>query len=247
MDALVVESTLNKIKNHPSKAKVIRLFELDKKYTGQTGLDSDKVWEHYVRFMALKIFSGDFQTYKLSPSAMIDSMWHLHILDTRSYSEFCKDIFPPIGPLIHHDPFGQYSSDEEKSLRRNQTKIIYQYVFKERCPFFDEEDQYNKCQQIEPCRCEKDIGIAGFGKIITIMIVGSDDQTIWVQRIKCNEEIPVGRLKWQIAKIRQLGMTVSQQRLLFGGLALLDNHKTLKDYQVQNNSVLEHYTELTGC
>ena len=240
MDAWIVESTLNKIRNHPSKAKVIRLFEL---YKNDKSLDTAKVWEHYARFVALKIFSGDFQTYKLSPSAMIDSMWHLHILDTRSYSEFCKDIFPPIGPLIHHDPFGQYSSDEEKSVRRNQTKIIYQYVFKERCPFFEEEDQYNTCLQMEPCRCQKDVGINGFGKIINIMIVGSDGLKL---RIKCNENILVGRLKRKLANIPQLGVPIFQQRLIFDCQRLHED-KTLKEYQVKNNSILELYMEQTGC
>lgn len=35
------------------------------------------------------------------PSPAIDAVWHLHLLDTRAYAEFCDQV---IGRMIHHSP-----------------------------------------------------------------------------------------------------------------------------------------------
>ena len=45
----------------------------------------------------------DWDATQLSPSISIDRMWHAHILDTRSYIEFCTSF---AGRIIHHDPNG---------------------------------------------------------------------------------------------------------------------------------------------
>merc|ERR1712141_738583 len=94
--------------------------------------------------------SGDFDSCRLSPSPMIDSMWHLHILDTKCYSDFCEAIFPPIGPFIHHDIHGKYSSEIEKNKRIKNTKAAYEKVYKEECNFFDGESQYYTSNQKDP-------------------------------------------------------------------------------------------------
>ena len=133
------------IRSHPSKQQLITLFELE---TRGEGLDSMKVWEDYTTFIALKILlknfcqqtTVDFVKYQLEPSAMIDRMWRLHILDTKNHSQFCKDIS---GPLIHHDPFGRvFSSDQEREKRKDVTKSMYENVFQKQCPFFNEQNRY---------------------------------------------------------------------------------------------------------
>ena len=35
------------------------------------------------------------------PSPAIDAVWHLHLLDTRAYADFCDQV---IGRMIHHSP-----------------------------------------------------------------------------------------------------------------------------------------------
>ncbi|WP_347245069.1 glycine-rich domain-containing protein-like [Thermogutta sp.] len=51
----------------------------------------------------------------LVPSALIDLVWHYHILDTRKYAEDCQRIF---GYFLHHDPY--FGIGDEESRRRNQ-------------------------------------------------------------------------------------------------------------------------------
>ena len=133
------KAILTGILDHPSKRNVISLYELK---TREEGLIGEHVWQDYARFIALKILSADFELCRLLPSYQIRKMWKIHLLDTYAYAEFCKDIFPPLGPLIHHDHLDKYYSYEEIKENKNRTTILYQNVFNEHCAFFDGEHQY---------------------------------------------------------------------------------------------------------
>merc|ERR1719458_152050 len=128
-----------RIEKHASKDRLLQLFARKTKWEA---INKEKVWIDYAKFITLKILSGDFELCHLSPSPMIDRMWHLHILDTKCYEDFCKSIFPPIGPLIHHDPLGEYSPQDEKNERIANTKSAYKNVYKDECNFFDGVSQY---------------------------------------------------------------------------------------------------------
>lgn len=52
----------------------------------------------------------------LVPSALIDLVWHYHILDTRKYVDDCEKIF---GAYLHHDPYFGINGDED--WQANQT------------------------------------------------------------------------------------------------------------------------------
>jgi len=65
----------------------------------------------YAKFLALKKTEEDYDATLLSPSPLVDAVWHAHILDTRSYRNanellhgdyFFDDNFY----FIHHDPSG---------------------------------------------------------------------------------------------------------------------------------------------
>lgn len=51
----------------------------------------------------------------LVPSALLDLIWHFHILDTRKYIEDCNRIF---GSYLHHDPY--FGIGSEQSRLENQ-------------------------------------------------------------------------------------------------------------------------------
>jgi hypothetical protein len=50
---------------------------------------------------------------KVSPTIVIDEMWHAHILDTKKYMADCMQFF---GRYIHHYPFSQESGDADAKL-----------------------------------------------------------------------------------------------------------------------------------
>jgi hypothetical protein len=58
-----------------------------------------RVVKQYEWFINLKIKHEDFDATQFSPSLLVDKVWHLHILDTKSYFEFCGE-----GSYVHHDP-----------------------------------------------------------------------------------------------------------------------------------------------
>jgi len=61
--------------------------------------------EEYKRFIFLAAVSG--QT--VTPSLVVDEVWHTHLIYTRSYWEEMGDI---VGRLIHHDPGSGEAADE---------------------------------------------------------------------------------------------------------------------------------------
>src|SRR5882672_8892843 len=62
-------------------------------------IDPDVAERDYRRFLTLHLRYPD---RTLVPSALLDLVWHYHILDTRKYMEDCERIF---GYYLHHDPY----------------------------------------------------------------------------------------------------------------------------------------------
>jgi hypothetical protein len=132
-----------------------------------------KLWFEYSIFIALKVLSNDFnsggsdphngamklrmndfhRSNGLSPSVEIDQIWHAHVLDTRGYERFCRDVMEvgvengyglkvPIGRnfqpdwMIHHSPYRAADSDRDKAKRRGNTSRMYQETFGMPCEWY---------------------------------------------------------------------------------------------------------------
>ena len=67
----------------------------------------------------------------LSPSEMVDQVWHAHLLRPKLYAEFCQVAF---GKIIDHDLPGSKSSKDEKAKRQERTRSLYKVVFKKAPP-----------------------------------------------------------------------------------------------------------------
>ena len=64
----------------------------------------------------------------LSPSTLVDSVWHAQMLRPSAYINFCQSLF---GKIIDHDMAVYKSSDNEKLKRRRRTLTVYKMVFNE--------------------------------------------------------------------------------------------------------------------
>ena len=62
----------------------------------------------YRRFLTLR---KRYPHKSLVPSALLDVIWHYHILDTRKYTDDCERIF---GYYVHHDPYFGTQGEEDK-------------------------------------------------------------------------------------------------------------------------------------
>ena len=75
----------------------------------------------YKRFLQLK------QSHlgkSLSPSKLMDAVWHIHILDTKMYSSDCQRIF---GKFLHHAPsYGPFESFSDENRLKNGLNLMAQ-------------------------------------------------------------------------------------------------------------------------
>ena len=67
---------------------------------------TDVAVTEYRRFINIKKNTKDWDALKVSPSYIVDKVWHMHILDTIDYMLTCGDKF------IHHKPSGAYMNNE---------------------------------------------------------------------------------------------------------------------------------------
>ena len=69
--------------------------------------------------------------HSIVPNKIMDTMWHYHILDTRSYCRDCEKVF---GGYFHHFPyFGMRGEEDASNLLRafNKTGSLYKVTFGE--------------------------------------------------------------------------------------------------------------------
>jgi len=87
-------------------------------------LTTIELGREYARFLVLKIITKDKNAENLSPSPVIDVVWHQHILDTSAYADFQKQF-----GVVEHNPEGVFDSAPVKSRRQQETLEVYKNVF----------------------------------------------------------------------------------------------------------------------
>lgn len=76
----------------PFSAVLSEEMQWDKEFT-------DLAINEYKRFMVLSALFPDGNT---TPSVHVDTVWHMHLLYTRSYHAFCNDALE--SEYLHHEP-----------------------------------------------------------------------------------------------------------------------------------------------
>ncbi|KAJ3048414.1 hypothetical protein HK097_010550 [Rhizophlyctis rosea] len=105
-----------------------RTIELLKQQSLSTDTMQKRI-EEYRRFLILKIYHRDLHAAILSPSPLVDEIWHYHLLDTVSYMKMCE----AIAMFVHHDPLGG-QNDAARKLRLKLTVSLYAEFFGEEAP-----------------------------------------------------------------------------------------------------------------
>lgn len=82
------------------------------------------VHEFCDRFIAIKKATGDYDATVVSPSYLIDCVWHVALLHTHFYHDLCGDNY------IHHRPEGSSEGDAQDE-RYERTLIEYVQMFGE--------------------------------------------------------------------------------------------------------------------
>jgi len=88
--------------------------------------------EEYLKFLELKIAVEDYDASVLSPSPIVDAVWHAHILDTKAYAADVALMHTLArvshARFVHHNPDGELDLNERQK-RRAATEIAYEAVF----------------------------------------------------------------------------------------------------------------------
>ncbi len=82
----------------------------------------------YKRFLILNV---KYPTKSIVPTAIIDEVWHTHILDTRKYAEDCQTVF---GYFVHHFPYFGLRSHEDAVKSKQafeETLMLFELEFNE--------------------------------------------------------------------------------------------------------------------
>ena len=84
------------------------------------------------RFLALKVIYQDTGIpTDLSPSALVDLVWHTHISNPGHYLDTCNKLGVKI---IDHDPEAARHQDSVRKGRLDKTKILYELVYNQKAP-----------------------------------------------------------------------------------------------------------------
>jgi hypothetical protein len=95
------------------------------------------VWaivHEYLRFLELKMEEDKQNVIRLSPSPLIDQVWHAHILDTQHYAADCHQMYAThfprkVSQMVHHSPLGMLDGEKVLQERREAAKKAYQLRF----------------------------------------------------------------------------------------------------------------------
>jgi large subunit ribosomal protein L40e len=185
--------------------------------------DAFSAVKEFARFVVLKNLIGDSEGGLLSPSPLVDLVWHEMILDTRMYAKFCFRACG--GRVLEHDPDG--ASDEnafERVKRQRLTSREYTREFGAMNKSIWPIDSFYIDENIFSVHLK-----TLTGKTVTLDVV---------------KDLSVRELKLKLQD--KEGIPPSEVRLLLGSDQLHDS-RTLLECKIVKDSVLLLVLKLRGC
>ena len=120
------DEVMNRLRDEAVRSQLFdRAKEVPAIIMGRNELYITQLVDEYLKFLFLKAIAKDTDARHLSPSGEVDAIWHLHLLDTRSYMRACNECLDV--SFIHHDPNG--GKDRNQDWRFTNTKQFYKEVF----------------------------------------------------------------------------------------------------------------------
>jgi hypothetical protein len=228
--------------------------------------------EQYEKFILLKAVNADHYATILSPSPMIDNIWRLHVLDTRSYLVMNQALFPrELGDeeqkFIHRDPNGG-NDIAAHAVRIASTKREYEayfgalgdhdslkrlalngkiWNFKSAPDWDDEESEEEESEKEEGEEEESEEDESeeekAYHSLITVYVKTITGKMV---TISINLSDPCKKI-YQLVQASQ-GIPIDQMRLDFGLTKLADkSNATVHSHGIVEGSVIDLILKLRGC
>lgn len=207
------------------------------------------IQHEYMKFLVLKCKYDDYDTpFILSPSGVIDQIWHTHILKTKNYSDMC---FKAFGKFFHHDPDSIHYKKEE---RYERTLNAYRDVFREDPPrhiWHSTEEMLKKEKETEEKKAKHKVEVNNAVEKYYKEKNDKDVKNIFIKSLSGKNTIFNFHLDANIGYIKKVyeaieGIPACQLRLLWAGKEL-DEELTLNDYEIKNEATLHILMRLIGC
>lgn len=106
--------TLQSINNHPLMACATTIGSIH-------GYTTTEILEEFRRFMTLKVVTKDTNATIISPTPIMDQVWHAAILNTQYYQQLQQEF----GLTIHHNPNGALNKQEENAKREKRLQEMH--------------------------------------------------------------------------------------------------------------------------
>ena len=159
--------------------------------------DVAEAMRSYRRFLELKAVHRDEDAVLLSPSLLVDSVWHAHILDTKDYARCCAALLGE-EQLLHHDPDGDADS-AARARRVANTRALYKARFGEECAW-----AFDRAPSAQP-------EVQTDGSLM-LRVSDQDGNDLF---FKCKPTAPLESLMASYCKTR--GLSMLNVRFLFDG------------------------------
>jgi len=232
--------------------------------------------EEYKKFLAIKVIARDAtDPTHLSPSALIEQVWHLHLLHTAQYRAACSTL----GVFIDHHPDDALASHSVRKNRLLLATTHYSIIFTQPAPVMYWGLKYEPAEAGESnmkggsssnkerggqekrnvCNSSKEVsaGLAptparreGLRGQRQTRYGGERDMTLTVRTMMKSFSVVCKSsdvVKNLKARIKaKSGVPVDQQKLIFGGEEL-DDRRALFSYNLQDGSRVHLILRLCGC
>ena len=193
----------------------------------------------YMRFLQIKADGKDYDARLYSPSPVIDAVWHTHLLDTKDYDALCTDLLGE-PRLLHHNPaFAEEGAEQEARYAATYAKLPPEARARGAIwPSPARSGKRKREVQVAAAPAKRARPSAPMqiffksltGKTFTLNLLGSDTIKSVKEKIQTTEGIPA-----------------NQQRLIWAGVTLENDEKTVADYKLQNLSTVHMVLTLRGC
>lgn len=179
----------------------------------------------------------------LSPSSLIDKVWHLTLLDNRFYHQLCRDLFPNATNidddfLIGHDPDGG-NNLAERNIRYAQTLRLMEKYFHEKPDTLI----WEPAESVSSKRPRDDADKTTdeeLDEVISIRVVGTNEETTF--KVKKTTKMK----KIMLAYANRRGAAITSFHFLFEGRQCNPDWTPMM-YCMEDNDIVDAMIPSAAC